>query len=349
MNTAKKAISLIVNRFRFIKAIHYFIFITKERCAFSIVHCALCIVNCFLVLTVSCNDLPKIKSDSQNTQKTQSVKQPVFNTVIIPDGLTSDSERAEYYVKHYWDSMNFKDTTFLSYTGVLEQAFVNYAHALSYVPAEISINSLKNMMGKASVDRKMFTFLFDLSEKYLYNPKSDLENEDLFIIVLESAINSTVLDEIRKVRPKKMYDLALKNRIGTKALDFSYTLADGHTSLMHDIKSEYLLLMFYTPGCEQCGEMMNKLKIAPKTNYYINGKRLTILAVYPGEQYDEWKAYVKNMPSSWINGYDKNIYVKNEDIYDLKAIPAVYLLDKEKNVIIKNASAELIETYFLNI
>ena len=349
MNTVKKITNLVINRFRFIKAIHYFIFIAKERCSFSIVNCQLSIVNCLLVLTVACSELPKIKSDSQNTQKAQPIKQPVFNTVVIPDHLKSDFERAEYYVKHYWDSMNFKDTTFLSYTGVLEQAFVNYAHALSYVPAEISVNSLKNMMEKASVDRKMFTFLFDLSEKYLYNPKSDYENEDLFTIVLELAINSTVLDDIRKVRPKKMYDLALKNRIGTKALDFSYTLVDGQTSLMHDIKSDYLLLMFYTPGCDQCSEMMNKLKKAPKTNYYINGKRLKVLAVYPGEQYDEWKAYVKNIPSSWINGYDKNIYVKNEDIYDLKSIPAVYLLDKEKNVIIKNASVELIETYFLNI
>ena len=311
---------------------------------FSIFHCLT-----LLALTVSCNDLPKIKSVSQSDQKTQSVKQPVFNTVVIPDALTSDAERAEYYVRHYWDSMNFGDTTFLTYPGVLEQAYVNYAHALSFVPAEISTNSLSNMMEKASVDRKMFTFLFDLSEKYLYNPKSDFENEDLFIIVLESAINSSILDDIRKIRPKKMYDLAFRNRTGTQALDFSYTLANGQTYTLHDTESEYLILMFYTPGCEQCSNMMNKIKRAPKTNHFINGKKLKILAVYPDEQLEEWKTYTTNIPSSWINGYDKNIYVKNEDIYDLKDIPAVYLLDKEKNVIIKNASAELIETYFSNI
>ena len=302
-----------------------------------------------LALTVSCNDLPKIKSVSQIDPKAQSVKQPVFKTVVIPDGLMSDAERAEYYVKYYWDSMNFGDTTFLSYPAVLEQAFVNYAHALSFVPTEISISSLRNMMEKASVDRKMFTTLLDLSEKYLYNPKSDFENEDLFIIVLESAINSPILDDIRKIRPKKMYDLALRNRIGTQALDFPYTLANGQSQTLHDTKSEYLLLMFYTPGCEQCRDMMNKIKKAPKTNYYLNKKRLTVLAVYPDEQFEEWKSYTQNIPPTWINGYDKNIYVKNEDIYDLKAIPVAYLLDKEKNIIIKNASAESIESYFSNI
>ena len=45
-------------------------------------------------------------------------------------------------------------------------------------------------------------------------------------------------------------------------------------------------------------------------------------------------------PSWWISAYDKGPKILNGDIYDLKAIPTLYLLDGAKTVMLKDAPVE---------
>lgn len=65
-------------------------------------------------------------------------------------------------------------------------------------------------------------------------------------------------------------------------------------------------------------------------NEFSKSNKLKILAVYPDEDLDAWKEHVSVMPKDWINSYDKRVSLKNDEIYDLKAIPTLYLLNKEK-------------------
>ena len=58
----------------------------------------------------------------------------------------------------------------------------------------------------------------------------------------------------------------------------------------------------------------------------------------PDELLDEWHAYKEHIPLKWINSYDKGTVIRNKNLYDLKAIPALYLLDAEKRVIVKDST-----------
>ena len=49
----------------------------------------------------------------------------------------------------------------------------------------------------------------------------------------------------------------------------------------------------------------------------------------------------------WVNGYDKTFAIKEQQLYDLKAIPTLYLLNKDKTVLLKDAPAQTIEEYLL--
>jgi len=51
------------------------------------------------------------------------------------------------------------------------------------------------------------------------------------------------------------------------------------------------------------------------------------------------------MPASWINSYDSAVSLKNDEIYDLKAIPTLYLLDKDKKVVLKDVTFNQVENY----
>ena len=47
----------------------------------------------------------------------------------------------------------------------------------------------------------------------------------------------------------------------------------------------------------------------------------------------------------WIDAYDAEQTILNQNLYDLKAIPTLYLLDKDKKVLLKDASVGQIEVY----
>lgn len=77
-------------------------------------------------------------------------------------------------------------------------------------------------------------------------------------------------------------------------------------------------------------------------------KLLKIVALYPDEDITAWKKHLPVVPREWINGYDKELKMRNEELYDLKAIPTLYLLDKDKKVILKDVTFEQLELFLEN-
>lgn len=65
----------------------------------------------------------------------------------------------------------------------------------------------------------------------------------------------------------------------------------------------------------------------------------------PDEELQEWKRHLSDFPKEWINGYDKGLVIKEKNLYDLKAIPTLYLLDQKKIVILKDAPIREIEEH----
>lgn len=295
-----------------------------------------------LTVLSSCNASPSVSARKENTQQTNP---PVFKMVDIPTVLTSPEERAEYLVLNYWNKFDFADTAYIAENNVLEQAFVDYIDILPHTKYETAVGSLKKTMGKAAVEKKMYARFFELFEKYLYEPNSPMRNEELFIPVLENVVASPQVDEVNKVRPRNLLQLALKNRPGEQANDFRFTLADGQTLSLHKVKAEYLLLFFYNPGCVSCESAKDNINVSNIITPLLASGKLKIAAIYTDEELDEWKNYTVNIPEQWINGYDRDVYIKNEEVYDLKASPTIYLLDKDKKVLLKDVYVNQVEDF----
>ena len=142
-------------------------------------------------------------------------------------------------------------------------------------------------------------------------------------------------------------EIAQKNRIGTKAINFTYTLASGAQGSLYQLNADYLLLFINNPGCHACTETIEGLKQAPIISQLIKEKKLIVLSIYPDEELDDWRKHLNEFPKEWINGYDKKFTIKEKQLYDLKAIPTLYLLNKEKTVLLKDATAQAIEEYLM--
>ena len=287
----------------------------------------------------------------QENKKQEEAKAPVaaapknFERAVPPVIMANPQERVEYVLTHFWDKFNFRDTMYCHAPDITDQAFAEFIYLFPYVSYDKMSKEVKRMLDSATVDVVMYNYFYRLGEHYLYNPNSRTRNDEHFIPFLEHLVSSPKVIESAKIRPQYQLDLAYRNRPGVKASDLTYTLNSGAMGNLYGISARNILLMFYNPDCKECKEVMELLINSPSISAAVSSGRLKILAVYPDEDIEVWKRYQKNIPPTWINGCDKALAVRNKEIYDLRAIPTLYLLDKDKKVIFRDTSVSHIQMY----
>jgi hypothetical protein len=286
-------------------------------------------------------------------RRTEAVEPPAkvrtFTMPTIPASITAASDRANYLAAHYWDHFDFADTVYVHLPEVTEQAFVNYLSILPYTsgPA-VTEASVRQVLAKAEQEDsgRMYGFFLEMFAKYLYDPNSLFRDDELYIPVAQYLLADVRSSEAEKMRMKYTLEGLLKNRTGTVAADFAYVLPDGRRRHLHDVKADYTLLMFYNPDCHACGEVIASIKQSAVLGKLHADGKLAILLFYPDEDIEIWKAHRADIPADWINGYDRHAKVKEEEIYDLRAIPSLYLLGRNKTVLLKDVNFDRVENYF---
>ncbi len=260
----------------------------------------------------------------------------------IPMMLNSEMERREYMAQNYWRNFDFTDSSTIE-SRVAEDAFVRYiTFVLGGSPLDMAQKSVVDMMEKASVDSLVFDNFALLAERYLYDPNSNYRNDELYIPILEYIIHFSKVDKWEKVRYEYQLKMALKNRVGTEATDFTITLADGKQQRLSQIDSRFTILLFNNPDCYDCIRV--KEFIVSNNEIFSSAN---IVSIYIDSDLDLWRK--TSYPDGWINGYDKGEVITKEELYDLKAIPTIYLLDRDRQIILKDATVEVVAQYLASL
>lgn len=252
--------------------------------------------------------------------------------------ITDPEAQARWAVEHWWDNFDFSDTLSVAkWSDYAEQAFVDFDYQLlANVPQEMVDEAVSQLFSRAAANRDVFLMFAEVAEKYLFDPNSPVRNEEFYISVLNAVLANPTLDQWERIRPEEQLRLALKNRVGDRAADFRYTLESGATGTLYTLRAPYILLFFNNPGCSTCRQMMDQIAATPFLVKQIQEGTLAVLAVYPDEDIAAWREYLPNMPEGWIVSYDAPRAINTEQLYDLNAIPTLYLLDANKRVMLKD-------------
>lgn len=299
----------------------------------------------FVLLIIACTSCSnhKVQGVTSNQNKKDSIT--AFVLPAIPVTLQTPETRALFLSKHYWDNFNFADTNNIHRPEITEQAWVDYIDILKILPDTATEKSIEILFNKADSNKKIYRYFTEMADKYLYDPNSPMRNEELYIRVLDAMLRSKSLSSAEKIRPQERRKIAERNRVGKPAINFTFTLASGKQMALYDIKAEYTLLFINNPGCHACEETIQALKSQNAINQKLQNKSLVILSLYPDEDLSEWKKHLSEFPENWLRAYDKEQILRKKALYDLKAIPTLYLLDKNKKVLLKDANVNEIETY----
>ncbi len=284
----------------------------------------------------------------QEASTTEAKKPLAFTLPEVPVMLQSAEDRLDFVVRHYWDNFDFRDTAYIHVPDITEQALVNYIDLLKRVPTTKMDTCLTQTIQTAAQETKMLKYFAETLRRYLLDPNSPFRNEGLYEPVARFLTTTSTADEAMQSRARHDLKLIQMNRVGSLAADFTYTLPSGVQKRMHDLRSPYTILLFYNPDCHGCAETLAAMKQSPVLNHPAVQKQIKVLAFYPDEDLSIWEKHRSEIPSHWINSYDKELTVLTHEVYDLKAIPTLYLLDKDKKVLLKDAPVGEIEEYFKN-
>lgn len=274
---------------------------------------------------------------SSRQQTSAAPQMRVFLPAIAPSSLSDDAKR-DYLRWHYWDRFDFADTLFIREVDTVQmvEAYVRWIALISDRPTDgVPMDSL---MRRASASRPMLDYFTMLAELVIHDPNSPLRNDEFYIPVLRAVLASPYYDEYERIGPSYDLNMAMQNRIGERANDFRYTLASGATGTLYGVKAEYVLLFINNPGCPMCKQLREQIDGSPMLSVMIKRGRLKVVALYPDEDLAEWREYRGHIPPSWINGYDAGCVVREKSLYDLHAIPTLYLLDRDKRVLVKDST-----------
>ncbi|MFR9497111.1 MAG: DUF5106 domain-containing protein [Rikenellaceae bacterium] len=214
---------------------------------------------------------------------------------------------------HIWGRYDLSSVDVIN-SPEFEQEWATFLFATSQQQPHIAYGAIKESMKLSESNPEALNALFELGEKYLYNPNSPMRNDELFIPMLEFMIDSPAVEPLLKIRPQSLLKRASLNRIGRVANDFEI----APKRRMHQVEAPFTLLYFYDPDCSDCKRTSAIIKRSELLEQLKANGSIEVVATLTSE----------------------NMAV--DSLYDLKAIPSLYLLDEQKRVLLKDAPIETI-------
>lgn len=139
-------------------------------------------------------------------------------------------------------------------------------------------------------------------------------------------------DSERSTAEWMLHDVCEVNAVDSIAADFRFATPEAAENRLLSFRpGEPLLLMFYDPDCRHCREVIAQLG-------EMSGLP-QVLAVCIETSADRWEQTRDALPASWIRAYDRSEVLAN-DIYIIRSMPSVYLLDGNRRILLKNPSVD---------
>jgi len=282
----------------------------------------------------------QIKQDSLGKMYPDALAVRIFRayqTPFIPAGMTKD-ERLNYLRQHYFDQVNFGDTSLLR-TAVFANKAISYLSLYSnnklpqkQLETEF-IKAVTVMLSAASVNAEVYKFLLD----YLVGGFDKYHFDDVITYIAENFQDPySCEDQQRKSSLQKKLENFKKIAIGKPAPDFNLPDPKGKVIRLSALPSENTLLVFWSSECQHCRDIMPRLK-----DLYDNQKpkRFEVVTISVDTNRTNWMDFLKSGKFSWISTCDlKGFSGQAVDEYNIYATPTMFLLDKEKKIIAKPIS-----------
>ena len=254
-----------------------------------------------------------------------------FAYPIPPDSIYGRQDRINFMAEHFWTERAIADTANFQSPKIL----LDYLYLLKQTDEQQKC--VHSFVSLACKQENTFGLILYWLDQILFDSSSSHYNENLYSLLMKAVINSDA-DSVMKLIPQQRIEIISKNQVGKQAYDFSFINKEGYTNNLYKIEAPLLVLIFNNPDCSLCHQTENSITQNELLQSLLNSGRLKILAITPDADYKEWMEHT--YPSNWLIGYDRDKAIYSQRLYDIQRLPCLYLLDKDKRVLLKEADYE---------
>jgi len=265
--------------------------------------------------------------------------------IFRPLDQMSDVERSVYLAERFWDGFPFNDTTVLHDERRFPRGVVQrYLQAISHADLPTIQRSLVDVIKKADSNERTWRYFIEVFDFHLNDALSGLREEQWIEPVWHQMLKSPWATFSDSAKINFFLRMAAKNRVGSTATDLEFLTIQGQRGKMSEIEAEYLLVFFYIPGCAQCAMTLEWITMDTAYNQLIQAGVLQGFAFYPEKDMNAFRTYRNTIPSSWINAREPDgmSQLEEDGLYQMRGAPTIYLLDRNKKVILKDARLDLL-------
>lgn len=300
--------------------------------------------------------IEKLDSEVDNLQKDIMAKKAnTFTALIIKSSrdidvpkLEADTEEARnkryfWYKQHFFDNIKMDDERMIR-TPVLYNRVDYYMNKLVVQDPDTLIEAVDRVLTMVKpVEDAFKLFCTNFLNQYA---KSEYIGQDAIYVHLALKYYNIpgMTPWVDKANIEKIVDNAKSlepTLLGKKAMDFELTTKDGQKINLYSIKADYTVVTFWAPDCGHCQKEMPAI-IDFWEKWKSKGVEvISICNRYTPDKLPECWKFIEERPGmKFTTGVDLYLQSNTQSNYWVKTTPMIYILDKDKKILMKKIKGE---------
>lgn len=266
------------------------------------------------------------------------MKEPVLSDFFEENGRQDTLYAYLYFRQHYWDGVDFSDDRYLR-TPVFHRKLSRYMEEVIPKHPDSVIKTIDAMILETQGNEVMRDYLLWYFTG-TYEASNIMGYDRIFVHMVDRYFAGQTYEWLHPGVQQNMTGRAdqLRNLlIGNYAPPLLLADTNNQIISLHQLKAEYLIILFWSGDCGECKREINILDdFSQKTDLDIG-----IYAINTDTTLTKWKRFIRENSLDWIH-VNGNISLSGDyhDLYDIYSTPVIYVLDEQKRIIAKRLSAE---------
>lgn len=261
----------------------------------------------------------------------------IFATLFFFLGLTNCQAQSED-AAGVWQNVDFADAKWVERPDSVEKLFVRFVEKLNGKTIEEAETQIKVLLQRAESGKAMYRPLLLAARHTLFDADLPLRNDCLYRLIATRALQSKELSEAEKERSRFELSILDSNPLNKRAADFTFKSREGEQMSLQTLKGKNRwLTFFFDPDCMKCQDLVSGLRSNLGLNQLIQKGKIKVLAIDVQGDRPLFERIKNDLPPNWIVGI-ADTSQDIQEVYDLRSMPTVYLLDKKKKVKLRNAT-----------
>jgi peroxiredoxin len=265
--------------------------------------------------------------------------------IQVPETILINNDSSTifwYYKNHYWDNFDLNDSRLLR-TPIIDKKIKQYFKKFVAFKADSVIKDIDKTIKLAGNNNEVVSYLVWYYTSEYQDPKY-MGFDKVFVHLVDNYFKKRKIDYTTPSVLSALEKRAETLRpllIGKKAPNLIMTDTAGRFISFYTLNNDYTILLFWDYNCSVCKHQIKKLKETLKNNKKYD---IEIFAININSDLEKWKETIKERGiTKWVNvNGTKSVTKDFHDIYDINSTPVIYILDKNKVIIAKQISTDMI-------